>query len=1182
MESQGPQYKEDRELLMDSQETPLHMPSLVMDKPPEHNPLGLEEGDLLSVSPVTLRGTQESHRHTQDPLKVILDLNMESRDPQYKGDRELPIDSQEIQVDMSTLAMVKPPGHNPVGLVEGNLLSVSPVTLRGTQEPHRHTPVPPMVRLDLNIQNWVPQLKGDREHIMDSQKISAHMPTLAMDRPPGHYPVGLVEGNLVAVSPVTLKGTQESHKHTQNPHVLTLDLNIQSQDPHYTGERKLLTDSQETLLDMRTLAMDKPPGHNPVGLVEGKLVAVSPVTLKGTQVSHRHTQDPLVVRLDLNMESQGPQHKEDRELLMDSQETPQDMPSQGMDKPPGHNPVGLEEGDLLSVSPVTLRGTQESHRHTQDPLKVILDLNMESRDPQYKGDRELPRGSQEMQVDMSTLAMVKPPGHNPAGLVEGNLLSVSPVTLRGTQEPHRHTPVPPMVRLDLNIQNWVPQLKGDREHIMDSQKISAHMPTLAMDRPPGHYPVGLVEGNLVAVSPVTLKGTQESHKHTQNPHVLTLDLNIQSQDPHYTGERKLLTDSQETLLDMRTLAMDKPPGHNPVGLVEGKLVAVSPVTLKGTQESHRHTQDPLKVILDLNMESRDPQYKGDRELPRGSQEMQVDMSTLAMVKPPGHNPAGLVEGNLLSVSPVTLRGTQEPHRHTPVPPMVRLDLNIQNWVPQLKGDREHIMDSQKISAHMPTLAMDRPPGHYPVGLVEGNLVAVSPVTLKGTQESHKHTQNPHVLTLDLNIQSQDPHYTGERKLLTDSQETLLDMRTLAMDKPPGHNPVGLVEGKLVAVSPVTLKGTQVSHRHTQDPLVVRLDLNMESQGPQHKEDRELLMDSQETPQDMPSQGMDKPPGHNPVGLEEGDLLSVSPVTLRGTQESHRHTQDPLKVILDLNMESRDPQYKGDRELPIDSQEIQVDMSTLAMVKPPGHNPAGLVEGNLLSVSPVTLRGTQEPHRHTPVPPMVRLDLNIQNWVPQLKGDREHIMDSQKISAHMPTLAMDRPPGHYPVGLVEGNLVAVSPVTLKGTQESHKHTQNPHVLTLDLNIQSQDPHYKGERKLLTDSQETLLDTRTLAMDKPPGHNPVGLVEGKLVAVSPVTLKGTQVSHRHTQDPLVVRLDLNMESQGPQHKEDRELLMDSQETPLHIPSLVMDKPPEHNPVGLEEEDLLSVNPMTLRGT
>ena len=57
---------------------------------------------------------------------------------------------------------------------------------------------------------------------------------------------------------------------------------------------------------------------------------------------------------------------------------------------------------------------------------------MESRDPQYKGDRELPRGSQEMQVDMSTLAKDKPPGHNPADLVEGNLVAVSPVTLKIT------------------------------------------------------------------------------------------------------------------------------------------------------------------------------------------------------------------------------------------------------------------------------------------------------------------------------------------------------------------------------------------------------------------------------------------------------------------------------------------------------------------------------------------------------------------------------------------------------------------------------------------------------------------------------------------------------------------------------------------------------------------------------
>ncbi|CAK7297596.1 FLG2 [Vulpes lagopus] len=530
-----------------------------------------------------------------------------------------------------------------------------------------------------------------------------------------------------------------------------------------------------------------------------------------------------------------------------------------------------------------------------------LDLNMANLDPQYKGDRELLMDNQETPLQMPSLVMEKPAGHNPVGLAE-DLVSVSPVTLRGTQESDSHTQVPPMARLDLNIQNWAPQLKGDRELLMDSPETPVDMPTLAMDKPQRHNPAGLVEGNLVSLSPVTLKTTQVSHRHTPDPHILTLDLNIQSQDPHYKGDKEQLMDNQETQLHMPSLVMDKPAGHNPVGVDEVSLLSVSPVTLRGTQESHRHTQDPLKVILDLNMESRDPQYKRDRELPRDSQEIQVDMSTLAMEKPSGHNPAGLVEGNLLSASPVTLRGTQDPHRHTQVLPMVRLDLNIQNWVPQLKGDRENIMDSQKISAHMPTLAMDRPPGHYPVGLVEGNLVAVSPVTLKGTQETHKHTQNPHVLTLDLNIQSQDPHYKGERKLLIDSQETLLDMRTLAIDKPPGHNPVGLVEGNLVAVSPVTLKGTQVSHRHTQDPLVVRLDLNMESQGPQYKEDRELLIDNQETPLHMPSLVMDKPPEHNPVGLEEEDLLSVSPVTLRGTQESHRHTQDPLKVILNLNME----------------------------------------------------------------------------------------------------------------------------------------------------------------------------------------------------------------------------------------------------------------------------------------
>ncbi len=90
-------------------------------------------------------------------------------------------------------------------------------------------------------------------------------------------------------------------------------------------------------------------------------------------------------------------------------------------------------------------------------------------------------------------------------------------------------------------------------------------------------------------------------------------------------------------------------------------------------------------------------------------------------------------------------------------------------------------------------------------------------------------------------------------------------------------------------------------------------------------------------------GMDKQLGPNPVGLQEEDLVSVSPVTLKGTQESHRHMQDPLMPTLDLNMESQDPQVKGHRELLMDSQETPGDKLGLVMDKPPGQNPVELQE-----------------------------------------------------------------------------------------------------------------------------------------------------------------------------------------------------------------------------------------------
>ena len=68
---------------------------------------------------------------------------------------------------------------------------------------------------------------------------------------------------------------------------------------------------------------------------------------------------------------------------MHSQETSVDMLGLGTVKPPGQKAVGQQEGDLVSVSPVTLKGTQDSHRHTQDPLMATLDLNKGTRDPQF-------------------------------------------------------------------------------------------------------------------------------------------------------------------------------------------------------------------------------------------------------------------------------------------------------------------------------------------------------------------------------------------------------------------------------------------------------------------------------------------------------------------------------------------------------------------------------------------------------------------------------------------------------------------------------------------------------------------------------------------------------------------------------------------------------------------------------
>ena len=65
-----------------------------------------------------------------------------------------------------------------------------------------------------------------------------------------------------------------------------------------------------------------------------------------------------------------------------------------------------------------------------------------------------------------------------------------------------------------------------------------------------------------------------------------------------------------------------------------------------------------------------------------------------------------------------------------------------------------------------------------------------------------------------------------------------------------------------------------------------------------------------------------------------------------------------------------------------------------------------------------------------------------------------------------------------------------------------------------------------------SQETPPDTAILARDNLHGQSPVRREEGDPATVRLVTVKGIQKSQRDTQDPLMGRLDLNIESQEPQ--------------------------------------------------
>ena len=70
---------------------------------------------------------------------------------------------------------------------------------------------------------------------------------------------------------------------------------------------ELLMGSQETPPDVATPVRDNLHGQGPVRRKDKIPVTVRLATVKGIQKSQRDTQDPLMGRLDLNMESQEPQ-----------------------------------------------------------------------------------------------------------------------------------------------------------------------------------------------------------------------------------------------------------------------------------------------------------------------------------------------------------------------------------------------------------------------------------------------------------------------------------------------------------------------------------------------------------------------------------------------------------------------------------------------------------------------------------------------------------------------------------------------------------------------------------------------------------------------------------------------------------------------------------------------------------
>ncbi|XP_014384126.1 PREDICTED: uncharacterized protein LOC106723788 isoform X1 [Myotis brandtii] len=675
-------------------------------------------------------------------------------------------------------------------------------------------------------------------------------------------------------------------------------------------------------LTINNQVQDTPLALENVDLVQVNLLALTSMGLKQANPAQNIiveegdlvTVSPVAVNgiLEAHRDTQGPVMAR----LMDSQETPTNMGRQVMGIPHSQDLAEVEEGDLVTVRPVAVNGILEAHRDTQGPVMARL------------------TDSQETPTNMGRQVMGIPHSQDLAEVEEGDLVTVRPVAVNGILEAHRDTQGPVMARLT------------------DSQETPTNMGRQVMGIPHSQDLAEVEEGDLVTVRPVAVNGILEAHRDTQGPVMARL------------------TDSQETPTNMGRQVMGIPHSQDLAEVEEGDLVTVRPVAVNGILEAHRDTQGPVMARL------------------TDSQETPTNMGRQVMGIPHSQDLAEVEEGDLVTVRPVAVNGILEAHRDTQGPVMARLT------------------DSQETPTNMGRQVMGIPHSQDLAEVEEGDLVTVRPVAVNGILEAHRDTQGPVMARL------------------TDSQETPTNMGRQVMGIPHSQDLAEVEEGDLVTVRPVAVNGILEAHRDTQGPVMARLTDSQETptnmgrqvMGIPHSQDlaeveegdlvtvrpvavngileahrdtqgpvMARLTDSQETPTNMGRQVMGIPHSQDLAEVEEGDLVTVRPVAVNGILEAHRDTQGPVMARL------------------TDSQETPTNMGRQVMGIPHSQDLAEVEEGDLVTVRPVAVNGILEAHRDTQGPVMARLTNSQETPTNMGRQQEDKIVDQVKDGD---TVAMD--------------------------------------------------------------------------------------------------------------------------------------------------------------------------------